>query len=262
MIAGIRFVDATTGGVVRQPLQLQATSSQFVQNQSGIYVLLSAPGFEEYIHTFKDSSNNSSSLSSVEPAAFNLTITVQDLSGQYLPRQFSLSLPRDANSAPNASTHEDSLFTPAEVVLYPSAIASTNPNWTVLKATVLNNANRRLPWALIRTTVNAETTLSQADWRGEALIAISGLPIVTASTDESADPSTREFSAELEVVFDPALNTLAENADFLTTVDPNPDYMPDLEQINASRGTLQTGQETLLLTSGQSRSMRLAVTLT
>ncbi|MBE9064692.1 hypothetical protein [cf. Phormidesmis sp. LEGE 11477] len=254
VIAGLRFVDATTGGSILQPLRLAAARSEFVQNRRGFYVLLSAPGFENYTNTF-DITN------AVAPAATVLNINIQDPTGQYLPRQFSLSLPRDADSDLD-SVGDESLFRPVRVTLYPSAIAPTNPNWAILRTTVLNNANQRLPWALIKTTVNTETTLTQADWRGEALIAIPGIPIVTASSDESSeDPSTREFSADLEVVFDPALNTIAEDANFLELVDPNPGYMPNPEQLNADRRTLQTGSETLMLASGRHRSLRLAVTL-
>lgn len=261
VIAGLRFVDATTGGSILQPLRLTAARSEFVRNRRGLYVLLSAPGFEEYVDTFNIS--NADISNAIEPAATVLDISIQDPTGQYLPRQFSLSLPRDANSNPDSVDDEESLFRPVQVALYPSAIAPTSPNWAILRATVLNDANQRLPWALIRTTVNAETTLTQADWRGEALIAILGIPIVTASSDESSeDPSTREFSADLEIVFDPTLNTISEDADFLELVDPNPDYRPNPERLDADRGTLQTGTETVMLASGRHRSLRLAVTLT
>lgn len=261
VIAGLRFVDSTTGGSILQPLRLQAARSEFVRNRIGLYVLLSTPGFEDYINTFDLAGAAESE--AVGPDVTVLGISIQDPSGRYLPRQFSLSLPRDSASNSDSADDEASLFQPVQIALYPAAIAPTNPNWAVLRATVLNSANQRLPWALIRTTVNAETTLTQSDWRGEALIAIPGIPIVTASSDEaSEDPSTREFSADLEVVFDPALNTIDEGADFIELVDPNPDYMPNPEQLNDNREALQTGVETLVLASGQQRSLRLAVALT
>ncbi len=256
IIAALRFVDATTGGNIRQSLQLEAERSRFEQNLSGVYVLSATPGFESYVDTFNLES-------ALEPVATTLDVNIQDPSGRYLPRQFSLSLPRDPASGTPSISREDSLFQPVRIALYPSTTASINPGWAVIRATVLDSANHRLPWALVRTEVNGTITLTQADWRGEALIAVPGIPMVTASDDElSENPTTSEFSADLEVVFNPALNFIDEAADFIGLSDPNPNYLPNPEQLNDNRNALQTGSETVMLTSGQDLSLRLVVTLT
>ncbi len=265
IVAALRFVDATTGSSIRQSLRLQAPNSRslsrFVRNLSGHYVLMEAPGFEDYSETF-----NLNELA-ISPANQNLTIDVSDPSGQYLPRQFSLSLPRNAAIDLASVTAETSLFQPVRIALYPSSNAQVNPGWAVLRATVVNAiTNQRLPWALVIATTNGTTTLSQADWRGEALIAVPGIPITTWATDagEGTGPppvTATEVEATLDVVFDPTLTTIPESADFSQLIDPNPNFRPDPDRLNSRRSGLQIGSRALRLASGRDLSYRLAVTL-
>lgn len=269
IIAALRFVDATTGGSIRQPLQLQTplqapssrSLSRFVRNLSGHYVLMETPRFEDYSETF-----NLDELA-VTPANQTLTIEVSDPSGQYLPRQFSLSRPRNPAIDPASVVAETSLFQPVRVALYPSPNARVNPGWAVLRATVVNAiTNQRLPWALVITTTNGTTMLTQADWRGEALIAVPGIPITTWATGagEGTGPppvTATEVDATLEVVFDPALTTMPESADFSQLIDPNPNFRPDPDRLNTRRSGLLLGSVSLRLASGRDFSYRLAVTL-
>jgi hypothetical protein len=253
LIAALRCVDGITQGSIRQPLQLSAAGSRFTRNRRGLYVLLQAPGFETYRHTFDLESL------AVLPSVPPLEITVTDPSGQYLPRRFSLSLPRGMDD-----TVDDYLFRPALIRLYPSPLGATNPGWAVLRTTVMNDdTNQRLPWALVEVVQNGQTTLSQADWRGEALVAVPGIPVTTWSSGEAPAPaSTTEVSAQLTVLFDPAVTPLADLADLISLRDLNADYLPNPDQLNSNRVGLLTGTQTLLLASGRDRSYRLAVTLT
>lgn len=273
MVAAFRFVDATTGGSIRQPLQLQTpvqapnsrslsrSLSRFVRNLSGHYVLMETPGFEDYSETFTLDEL------AVTPATQMLTIAVSDPSGQYLPRQFSLSLPRNAAIDPASVRAETSLFQPARVALYPSPNARVNPGWAVLRAAVVNATTReRLPWALVTATTNGTTTLTQADWRGEALIAVPGIPITTWATGAGggAGPppvTATEVEATLEVVFDPALTPIPESADFAQVRDPNTNFLPDPDRLNTRRSGLLVGSVALFLASGRDLAYRLAVTL-
>lgn len=269
MVAALRFVDATTGGSVRQPLALRTPLqtpnsrplSRFVRNLSGHYVLIETPGFEDYSETF-----NLDELAAT-PTTQALTIEVSDPSGQYLPRQFSLSLPRNAAIDPASVSAGASLFQAVRVDLYLSSNAKVNPGWAVLRATVVNAiTNQRLPWALVIATTNGTTTLSQADWRGEALIAVPGIPITTWATGagEGTGPppvTATEVDATLEVVFNPALTTIPESADFSQLSDPNPNFRPDPDRLNSRRSGLQVGSRALRLASGRDLSYRLAVTL-
>jgi hypothetical protein len=260
LVAALQFVDATTGASIRQPLQLQARSarSQFVRNLSGHYVLMTTPGFEDYSQTFD--------LNELATTLANrvLTIDVTDPSGQYLPRQCSLSLPRNSAIDPASVAAETSLFQPVRIALYPSASAPVSPGWAVLRATVVNAlTSERLPWALVVATTDGTTALAQADWRGEALIAIPGIPITTWSTGAgpTAPVTVTEVEATLEVVFDPALATIAESADFAQLKDPNANFHPDPDRLNDRRSGLQVGAIALPLASGRHLSYRLAVTL-
>lgn len=271
ILAAIRFVDATTGGNIRQPLQLQTQTNRFrtrfVRNLSGHYVLTAAPGFETYSQTL-----NLNDLTTV-PASTPLTIEISDPSGQYLPRQFSLSLPRDPSTDSASTANENSLFQPVRIALYPSANAPVNPGWAVLRATVVNAAtSERLPYAVV--VVSAATSLptdgpviAQTDWRGEALIAVPGIPITTWSTEPDDDEATSspvtttDVEATIEVIFDPSLTPIPEAADFTQLSNPNPDYIPDPEQLNNSRSSLLIGTVPFTLASGRDVSHRLAIAL-
>ncbi|MEA5463913.1 hypothetical protein [Leptothoe sp. PORK10 BA2] len=269
MVVALRFVDATTGGSVRQPLQLQTPLqtpnsrplSRFVRNLSGHYVLMEAAGFEDYSETF-----DLDELAAA-PATQTLTLEVSDPSGQYLPRQFSLSLPRNPAIDPASVAAATSLFQPVRVALYPSPNARVNPGWAVLRATVVTAiTHQRLPWAVVRATTTETTTLTQADWRGEALIAVPGIPITTWATGAGAGPgpppvTATEVDATLEVVFDPALTTISESADFSQLIDPNPNFRPDPDRLNTQRSGLLVGSVSLRLASGRDLPYRLAVTL-
>jgi hypothetical protein len=264
LVAALQFVDATTGAKIYQPLQLQASSrpalSRFVRNLSGHYVLMTTPSFEDYSQTF-----DLNELATI-PANQTLAIDIVDPSGQYLPRQFSLSLPRNSAIDPASVAAANSLFQPVRVTLYPASSAPVNPGWAVLRATVVNALTReRLPWALVIATANGAPILAQADWRGEALIAIPGIPITTWATDAIADPTApvtaTEIDVTLEVVFDPALATIPESADFTQLRDPNPNFRPDPDRLNRRGSGLQVGAIALRLASGRDLSYRLAVTL-
>ncbi|MGB3291654.1 MAG: hypothetical protein WBB01_01540 [Phormidesmis sp.] len=274
IIAALRFIDATTGGSIRQPLQLQIQlqappsrpPSRFVRNLSGHYVLMEAPGFESYSQTF-----NLDDLAAPPPITA-INIGINDPSGQYLSRQFSLPVPRDPAIDPASATGESSLFQPVRIALYPSTNAPVNPGWAVLRTTVVNIAtNERLPWAIVVVSapaiLPADTPIvAQSDWRGEALIGVPGIPITTWATGSGDGPgsppvTTTEVEATLEVVFDPVVIPIPEAADFTRLVDPNPDYSPNPEQLNANRSGLLVGSVPFTLASGRDLSHRLAVTL-
>lgn len=281
ILAAFRFVDAITGGPVRQALALNLLREpipaeigdlfersrlgqplgQFVLNPSGYYVLLSAPGFETYRETF------SLDELAAPPANTPFNLAVSDPSGQYLPRLYGFSLPRNPASDSASVASANSLFQPARIPLFPSPAAPTNPGWAVLRATVVNAAtNRRLPWALIVATVAGVPTLTQADWRGEALIAVPGIPVTTwgsgeGNGEEPPPVTVTEVPATLEVVFDPVVISLEEGGDFTEISDPNARYRPDPERLNNNRSGLLAGSVTVNLASGRDRAYRLAVTL-
>lgn len=254
ILGALRFLDATIGLPIREPLVISAPGIRLVKNTSGDTVLFDAPGrvdLQAYTSTF-----------SQPPASGNVSLAVQvtDPSGQYLPRQVVLSLPRDPDPAHAAAA--DSLFQPIKVNLFRAPAAPVSPAWAVIRATVTDSADRRLPWALVRVvqTSPARVTLSQADWRGEALIAVPGIPITLSGTDGGAVIAS-EVDVSLEVVFDSTLQTIPAASDFSTLTDPNFGYFPNPDALSLGTGTLLRGSLSDKLASGRGRSRTLAVTL-
>lgn len=262
ILAALSCVDAITGSPIRQGITLQAPSTRISRNQTGHFILSTAPGFADYQNSvyLEDLSN--------PPTPQPITLSISDASGHYLPRTFTLTLPRNPATDPGSLTSPDSLFSPAQIPLFPSGLLPINPGWAVLRSTVTNSASQqRLPWALIRIEVDGRQLLAQADHRGEALIAIPGLPITTWATTNGtpsnpAPVTTRDFTANLTVRFDSAVTPLPANTDFLNFNNPNQTYIPDPDDLNSDRPSLLTGSLTVLIASGRDSPFPLAVSLT
>jgi hypothetical protein len=201
------------------------------------------------------------------PVSLNLTIT--DSTGRYLPRQVQLQVPRAASAAA-----EDSMFRATDVALYPSPMAAVASGWAVIRATVLAAAAgpgdrpRRLPWAWIRVVREANGSngflpspaFALADWRGEALIAVAGLPVTTW---DGSSTLAVQVSVRLEMVFDARLTPLPEQVDWLRFSDPNAGYLPNPDDLNGPDPQLQDGRITAYrLASGRDSPDRLEVNLT
>ncbi|MGI0489504.1 hypothetical protein ACN4EK_29160 [Pantanalinema rosaneae CENA516] len=259
ILGAIRCTDAVTRLSIGHDLKLSASGVRLVRNRRGYYVITTAPGFDTYRHSFLPPTP--------PPAPTSIQFTVTDPLGCYLPRQVAIQLPRDPDPA-NAEM-ADSLFQPIDLRLYPSPIAPIEPGWAVIRATVTNSSNQRLPWALIRVTLPEEPTpyLSQADWRGEALVAVPGIPVTNWVSDASAEPdadspvSTIELDASLEVLVDPMVQPIPATADLGTIADPNPNYFPNPEVLNASPTTQRSAPISLILAAGRDRPATLAVSL-
>ena len=255
VLGAVRFLDAITGTPVRDRLSVTAPGIRLIRNRSGDFVIanvLSNLDLQAYCSTFVHPTGTPD-LESV-----SIQLQVVDPTLRYLPRQRVIRLPRNSNPAT-----ENSLFQPVAVQLYRSPIAQTAPGWGVLRATVVNQStNERLPWALIRVVQGspANITLAQADWRGEALVAVPGLPIRISATG-SDSVLTDEINVTLEVVFDPKLQQIAATADISTLIDPNPNYVPDADDLEATKASLRSGSLTYSLASGRDRSATLAVSL-
>jgi hypothetical protein len=131
--------------------------------------------------------------------------TVKDPARRYLPRRFELEAALPRNPATGEPLPVNSLFRALEVLLYPSPAASVGANWALVRAAVENkDTKKELAGALIRVLRNgAEPPLARgvSDQRGEALVAVPGVPRITwQESGESVLVS--EIEATLEVVFD------------------------------------------------------------
>jgi hypothetical protein len=168
-LAALRFVHAVSGIPVTRALSLSAPGARFVRNRSGDWALLEAPGFADY-------SANFDTAPAVAPTSITLAVT--DPLGEFLPRRIQLSLPRNADPAQAALA--DSVFQPQRIALHPAPAARPEHDWARLYASVTTDAGTPAAHALLRVERTADNTLlatALADARGEALVAIAGIPL-------------------------------------------------------------------------------------
>lgn len=268
ILAALRCVDGVTGVPIIDPVQVSGAGLGLIRNRRGLYVIHSAPGFAAlngYTATFTEPP--------VAPPSghtwpVSLRLQISDPTGRYLPREVQLRVPRTASV-----TAEDSLFRAADVALFPSPTAATTCGWAVIRATVLGKASgpgdrpQRLPWAWIRVVRESNGSngflrspaFALADWRGEALIAVAGLPVTTW---DGTSTLAAQVSVRLEVVFDARLTPLPEDVDWLQFRDPNAGYLPNPDDLNGPDPELQDGSITAYrLASGRDSPDRLLVSL-
>jgi hypothetical protein len=188
VLGGVRFVDAVTGLPVSRTLAVSAPKVGWIHNSSGDYVVASAPGLEAHEDAF------SAPPGVPDVGSVAITLTVRDPLGEYLPRRATVRLPRDPDL-----THADqpaSLFRPVGVPLYPAPIARTAPGWAVLRVTA-----QEWPGALLKVVQDGTNQVlgrGQSDARGEALVAVPGIPVTTFNTGMGPVLAT-QVAAQLQV---------------------------------------------------------------
>jgi hypothetical protein len=207
VLGAIRWIDAVSQAPI--PLPLVATSEQmrFVRNLSGLTVVTHADGLENYEAVFD--------LAQLPPGQVVALGTlersgqVEDPSGVFLPRKFTLKLPRDPSPAllpPDNHRPADSLFTPVEIALLPAPAARLSPGCAEVRVLVLDDEGAPIPNALARVVATADDTIlgcGLADARGEALVAVPGLKhFAPGATEEEV--VTVETEARLEIIHPPA----------------------------------------------------------
>lgn len=229
VLGAVRFVDAVTGLVIPDRLEVQATGVRWVRNRRGDYVVAEAPGLERHRDAFP-SPPPTPAVGSVE-----ISFTVRDPAGRYLGRRGTLALPRDPDT--DGAANPDSLFHPAAIPLFPAAAAPTWPGWAVVRASVAGSApGTVLAGALLRVIRQSDDAIlggGMTDRRGEALVAVQGIPSTTF--DDGAGPVVAtEVAVRLEVVWDP---DAAE--------------MPDPDDLEARRVELLVRSRTAMLAAGR-----------
>ncbi|MBC7823512.1 MAG: hypothetical protein H7126_06480 [Candidatus Parcubacteria bacterium] len=252
VLGAIGLVDATTRLPIARRLQVSGRDLHLVWNRSGYAVIYAAEGLQAYSESF---------LAPASPVAtVSIQVSVIDPEGQYLSRQATIKLPRDPDSA-NADT-ANSVFQPISVAMYRSPAAQVASGWAVIRATAIEKTtSQRLPWALIRVVQSApaKVTLCLADWRGDALINVAGIPITTPGAGGGA-VLVNEIDVTLEIVFDPVLTKISTTSDLSTLADPNAGYLPDPDDLEVRRGSLRSGSLSYKLAAGRDRADTLAVT--
>jgi hypothetical protein len=200
VLGALRCVDATTRAGIETPFRVDVANAAIQRNRSGLYVIVAALGLADHASAF--------STAPATPAAgsVRLTATITDPSGRYLPRLAALALPRDP--LPSHRANSTSLFRPVEVAMYPSTIAPSGANWAVLNVSVAEKASGDALGGALLIVTSAAKTLARGltDWRGEALLAIPGVPVTTWSNDPHA-VVVSEIAVKVKIVFDPALGT-------------------------------------------------------
>jgi hypothetical protein len=243
VLCAFRCVDATTRAAVDAPLRIHSIAPphpRLHRNSRGLLVITEWAPLEQHNQAFP--------APPAEPPAESLPLilAVEDPQGRYLSRLVHVSLPRTAD--PGSASTARSLFTPIEVPMYAAAAAAVEVNWAVVRVSVRSGGDQALGGALLRVRRNgAVMATGLSDWRGEALVAIAGVPIVSFSDHQDA-ALTSDLDVVLEGVFDPRAGTrtpLAQVRD-----GPPPPELPlvDPDALNAAGDQIP----------GQQRNLRIA----
>jgi hypothetical protein len=208
-LGGVRFVDVSNGAPVTAPLSVSSAQADFFANRRGIHVIHSVPGLAAHQDSF--------AAPPAQPALGSVPVSgvVLDRHGTYLPRRFSLELPRAAERDAQAS-----LFEPIDFALYPAGCAVGERNWAIVRAALraANDASVAVSGALARVLRESDGQLlgqGMSELRfdarrpervrptaGELVIFVPGIPVTTwGDADEPA--VVQEVAVRLEIVFDP-----------------------------------------------------------
>lgn len=184
ILGAVRFVDISTKARISRPLKVTAEKLTFVRNLSGDYAITRAEDADLSKHL--DAFEKPPAAPAVEAREF--FGEVKDPAGEFLPRAFSIKLPRDPNA--NNAGAATSLFRAVEVAMLSSPNRYIDANWCVVRVSVKEKATQApIPRAGIRvTTTNPPQTVfgiteASGDSAGEALAVLAGVPFHTVSTD-------------------------------------------------------------------------------
>ncbi len=238
ILTALRLRDATTGVAVADRLTVTADGVVWIRNRRGYYVASVVEGLETHVNAF-ESPPPTPAVGSVETE-----VTVTDPRGRFLSRRRTIALPRDPNPAA-----ADSLFDVIDIDLFPSPIAPVAHGWAVVRATVLgSDPAERIPGALlrvIRTSSSEHLASGVSDARGEALVAVPGIPVTTFDED-NVDPEnpgpvvTTEIEATIQVIVDSAGPSI-----------------PDPDDLEARSTVLLLREQNVFLASGREMTIEL-----
>lgn len=143
-LGALRFVDPE-GAAVRRSLIVSSDRLGFVRNRSGALVLTRAPGLDALADAFVHPATL--------PAAATYSLTVRDAEGRFVPRAFSISLPRAASPRDSDGRFPvGSLFAEEEVLLYFAPQVAVGGSAATVRVRVSGNGDRPLRGALVRVT--------------------------------------------------------------------------------------------------------------
>lgn len=238
-LAALRVVDGVTGQQILSPLSVGGAGTSWVRNRRGLYILLGVPGLEAHEEALL------SPPAAPAVGSINVVVAIQDRGSTFLPRRQTIRLPRDPN--PSNAGEGSSLFQPIESRLYLTPSAPTSSAWAVIRATVVRQGSEQgLGGALIRVLRASDGQVlarGLSDARGEAMVAVPGIPVTTWESAPGPVMGT-EVDVQIETVFDPAGGPV-----------PDPDFL------EANRTTLPNGQTVMKLASGRMVVRKLTVAI-
>ena len=254
VLGALRFVDGTTGTTLHGPLAVGVAGARVQRNRSGLWVISGVPALADHEAAF-----------AAPPAlpaigSLSLTASVSDPAGHYLPRLAALALPRDP--APANAALAGSLFRTLDIALWPTPAAPTGANWAVLRVSVVDGASGdALGGVLLRVSRDGSTlALGLSDWRGEALVAVPGVPVTTWS-DMPGPVVLLEIAATLDAVFDPALGTRTPIAQVRAGVTPAALPLVDPDDLDARRALLSGSSQAVMLAASRAASLTVSLAL-
>ena len=255
VLGATSLVDAATRVRIAGGLSVQPSAGARLQrNRSGLYVVTHAAGLAAHESAF-DAPPALPPIGSVQ-----VTLAIDDTQGRYLSRLATISLPLDPT--PSDAPAPGSLFSAIEIPLYPAPTAQPGANWAVLRVSVSDAASGdALGGALLIASVTGRIVArGLSDWRGEAFVAVPGLPVTTWSDDPDA-VVVSEIAAQLDLVFDPAAGTRVAAA--LVREGRPPAVLPrvDPEAIEAARAALPHASRAVTLASGRAQALSFPLAL-
>jgi len=218
VLGAVRFLDATTQLAIRHGLRVRAADASLLVNRSGLWVIWKAKGLEGHSTVF-EAPPAAPALASV-----SVDLIVDDSEARYLARRATVKLPRDPALA--TATQVNSLFRPQDVRMYPAPNAATSPGWALVRAHVARaSGGAPLAGALVRVLRPADQQVlarGMSDSRGEALVAVPGIPVTSFSSGDGP-PIATEIDVTVQAIFDPAAGA-----------DPDPDAIESASGLPAT----------------------------
>jgi hypothetical protein len=213
VLGALRWIDAVTQTPITRPLTVTGTGLRFTRNLSGLTVVTQASGLEAYTRTFDLASLPADQ--TVPNGSLAFTAEVVDPSSTYLPRRFTVDLPRDPSPdllPPDGRRPAGSLFTPIDVALLPAPAARLPAGCAEVRVLIRTPAGQGIRNALARVVATSGGALlgcGLADERGEVLVAVPGLKhFAPGATEEEVVSVVTE--ARLEIILPPAGATIVD----------------------------------------------------
>jgi hypothetical protein len=198
VFGALEFVDDLTDARVMSPLRVFAPGVRLVRSGSGFYVIREVDGHDAYTRAFDDPPAN--------PPRSSITMSVEDPQHGYLPRSFTLALPRQLHSPTLPVTDADNALKPVQIRLNAAASLPLRAAWAVLRLRVVVDGSAPelgLANVLVEATPQVAglgVRHTMTDRNGEALVVIAGAPPILP--DAGPAGLTRVFRVALTLVLD------------------------------------------------------------